>query len=228
MKKKPVTVISAPKKKTKAEKIGRIVIFTIGPIILAIIMYLSGVFSFIGVRIYKEDRITGDLYVTVNEEEIFPSSASANFNDNTDITVTLDKNKSLKTANFSSDQSSHELLADLTGSSFAVHGGEEGFYTLDFTIEKEKLFELTGENSIKDMKDNLHIVFKYANKKWYYITQMKLSVVITSEKDGLYCELTADYFADNAKRLKIQDKVSKPVYLYDLSENNEIELVFGN
>ena len=199
----PITVISAPKKRTKAEKTSIAIVISIGSVLLALIFYLSGVFSFFGVRLYKGDRITGEMTITLNGKECFPTSANAFFDDS-ELTVTLDK------------------------SSFALKGGEQGLYVIDFILDRQYLYQLTGERCFAEMTDDLRIVLKYPNKKWYYITEMEISVTLVYDGDGLDCVINADYIADNAERYKVFGKYTKPLYLPDLIENSIIELVIGN
>lgn len=219
---KTVTVISAPKKKTKAEKISMIVVFTVGPILLTFILYLYGVFSFIGVRIFNGDRISGEIAILIDDKDIKPTSATAQFSDTTENTMSIDEisTTDLDEIEFNTSEDISAIAVAL--SSFGTPGGEEGVYTLDFVLDKDELYQLTGKGYILDLEDDIHIKFNYNNEKWYYITSLKLLILIKSGENGLTFDITADYYADNAARYKVTDNFEKTVYLADLQNNNEI------
>ncbi|HAN20158.1 MAG: hypothetical protein A2Y15_03285 [Clostridiales bacterium GWF2_36_10] len=231
----PITVISTPKKKNKHDKIRMFIVYTIGSIILAIILYLSGVFSFLHVRLYKGDRISGEIAIMVNEQECNPTYAKSFYNDQTAVTITLEE---VSDTSFEDDIANSIFLDNsIDGnygvSAFSVTGGEEGYYTLTFAINKDKLYELTGEECVKNLDDDLHIRFKYFNKKWYFLTTLNLSVVIVSDEKGLSLDVYVDYFADNAERYKVQGNRNKSFYLNltpiaGNSVDNTVEFTFGD
>ena len=223
MEKKPETAIITPKQKTKADKLRKLIIFTVGPILLILILYLYGLFSFIGVRIYNGDRIKGQIYFNVDGKEYLPSSATAYFK-NSSVSVLTEESTSPKNDVLSekADENSVQLLPVNT---FAIKGGEVGTYTIDFKLDKKKLYELTQAECFNNLKDDLIIHFKYDNKNWYYITDLKLTVFITTDKNGITCNLKAYYFADNAERYKVSGTVTQPVHIDDLSKTNEVEFV---
>jgi hypothetical protein len=132
-----------------------------------------------------------------------------------------------------SDSPISEVFSDKAGKSkellsvntFAVKGGEEGVYTINYRLDKDKLYKLTGAECFKSLPDDLVLHFKYNNKKWYYITTLKLNLSITTDENGINCTLDAYYFADNAERYKVSGTVEQPVRIDDLSKTNEIEFV---
>ncbi|PKM62858.1 MAG: hypothetical protein CVU97_03070 [Firmicutes bacterium HGW-Firmicutes-21] len=230
MNQKSPIIITAPKTKTKSEKIGLIIIFSIGALLLALILYLYGVFAFIGIRLYSGDRIKGEIFVEVNNKEFNPSSVTAYFNDRDEVSAALDDNSLYivpynKKNKKSSVVSDSRLRAKYIGSSFSATGGEEGLYTLDFAFDKDELYAFTDNEIFSDMKDDLHIAIKYSNKKWYYITTIELSVFITASENGIICEIIAEYYADKAVRYNPSVNVSRTFYLDNLSENNKIEFI---
>ncbi|HBR31408.1 MAG TPA: hypothetical protein DD733_04935, partial [Clostridiales bacterium] len=217
---KPITVISAPKKKTKAEKISMIVVFTVGPVLLAVILYLYGVFSFIGVRIFDGDRISGEIAIYVNDKVIIPSSATVKFNDGDENIMPVDEISSTTLEKIEFNDSDENSAINIGLASFAAKGGEKGIYSLDFMLDKEELYSLTGLNSVRHMKDDLHIRFNYNNKNWYYITKIRIVIKITSVENGLQLDIDADYFADNAERYKETDNIDRTVLLENFTVNN--------
>lgn len=236
----PITVVSSPKKKNKHEKIASIIVFTVGPILFAFILHLFGVFSFFHVRLFNGDRIYGNIYITVDEKECTPSSATLFFNNKKAIAMTLedvsyDEETSEELSNItpSNEISTDEIyVGDFGVKNFSAIGGEVGYYILNFTINKDDLYELTGEECVKNLKDDLHIKFKYYNKKWYYITSMNFSIIIISDEKDLSCKITADYYSDNAERYKDTGKETKTFYLNmnpiaGKPADNTIEIEFG-
>jgi hypothetical protein len=222
MDKKPETVVNTPNQKAKSNKLGKLILYTVGSALLILILYLYGVFSFIGVRIYSGDRITGQIYITVDGKEYLPLTAEALYNDNT-ISITTEESASPVSEVISGKTNkSKELLPVNT---FAIKGEEEGIYTISYKLDKDKLYELTQADCFKNLKDDLIVHFKYNNKKWYYITTIKLNLTIKTDDNGITCNLNAYYFADNAERYKVSGTVDQPVRIEDLSKINELEFV---
>lgn len=220
MDKKPETVTITPKQKTN--KLAKLILFTIGSALLILILYLYGVFSFIHVRIYSGDRIKGHIYITVDGKDYVSSTAQAYFNNNT-VSITTEESASPIDEVFSKKTDKSEKLLSIN--TFAIKGGEEGVYTIDYVLDKDELYELTGAECFKNLKDDLIVHFKYNNKKWYYITTLKLNLTISTKGSGIDCNLDAYYFADNAERYKVSGTVQQPVHIDDLSKTNEIEFV---
>lgn len=220
MDKKPETVTISPKQKTN--RLGKFILFTVGTALLILILYLYGVFSFIHVRIYSGDRITGQIYVTVDGKEYVPPTASAYFNNSAVSIKSEESELPIRQVLSDTSEKSSKLLPVKI---FAVKGGEEGTYTIDFRLDKDELYELTGAECFKKLKDDLIIHFKYNNKKWYYISELKLNLSITTDNAGITCNLDAYYFADNAERYKVSGTVKEPVRIDNLSNVNEIDFV---
>lgn len=219
MDKQPETVTISPKQKTN--RLGKFILFTVGSALLILILYLYGVFSFIHVRIYGGDRITGQIYVTVDGKEYIPPTASAYYN-NSAVSIKTEEDE-LPVNKVLSDSSGSAKL--LTVKTFAVKGGEEGAYTIDFRLDKDELYDLTGAEYFKKLKDDIIVHFKYNNKKWYYITELKFNLTITADNAGITCGLDAYYFADNAERYKVSGTVKETVRIDNLANVNEIEFV---
>lgn len=215
------TVILEPKKKTKAEKIGMIVVFTLGPILLAFILYLYGVFSFFYVRTFNGDRISGEITVAGEEKTITPASAAVSYNNGefTELKFKKLTDTSLNDIDFEStdDNSSVEIGV----SSFSTAAPEAGEYVFDFTYSKADLYEMTGDTGVLKLKDNLHIKFRYKNEKWYYITYLKFTIDFLNDKDGVYCVINTNYFADNAERYKVTGSKETNIRP-DFKNSNEI------
>lgn len=219
-----LTVVSAPKKKTKSDKLQKLIIFTVGALILAVILELYGVFSFIKVRLFWGDRLSGEVRIMVNEKECFPSSVAVKFNDSQGADVSLSDISDVEELTDRKDEIKEDdelVKGDFGINVFATPGGDNGEYKLDFVISRDDIYAITGDSRVKELKDDIHISVKYSNEKWYYITHIYLDAILVTDENGLAVNLKGYLWTDNAKRLKITGQTIKTEYINLMSPKDQ-------
>jgi len=116
--------------------------------------------NYLKTRIYFGDRITGTFVIQVVGKEYQPVEKYFEY------------------------ESSEKAKLPIDGLPyFFIKGGKYGPYIIEFSLNNEALYWLTGDDSFLSYETNSTLVFRYFNANWWHITELILSAEIVMQ-DG--------------------------------------------